>query len=1276
MSLRTLSLTGVSLLFLGAWSVVSPAAEPAAVVRWAGTRAPRIDARADDWGAVRAAESTASGPLGRASFKLAFDRDNFYALIFVSDSSPLKNRGGPLQELFKGGDAISLCFGRVGESGIEQRLLIARVDGRPVVWAMRPKWVNRKNAYQYQTEAGGVVAMDFVGPLEKAQAALAENADRKGYVAEVALPWSELGLKPVDGLQFPFDLQVIFSDAAGSANAGTVWWHSTGTGPMATMDVAVEARLYPDAWGTARLTPSGNTPAARERVEPVETVMTGPGTPIGFDLPRDATVSALIVREDGWVIDELLRARELKQGRHTLYWNGRDRTGQPMPAGAYRYVIGFWNGLKTTFYGSVGNSGRPVYRTDDGLGSIGGAHGGPAAVGADAGGIYMLHSGEEGQKCLRKIDPATGKAKWFASTGVFAGGYAVTGDGSYCYAIFGRRKTGLLLGRFHAQTGQPAYLPGQNTPLKIMDLTDSGPEGLAVANGVAYYSHRAGNRIGTVDLKTGTVGKDIAIAAPRGLCRLNNGELLVCSSNRILRLNPADGSIATVVASSLQSPQSVAVDKAGNLYVSDLGGSQQIKKFSPEGRLLAALGKEGGRAAEVARYDPLEFSNVTGLAIGPDEHLWLVERADAPRRFAKLTTDGDWMEDFYGPVGYSTCGVDLDDPSTVYYKTYGAAYVEAKVDYAAYARDPGNPVGAWRVAAIHNFTQSPPAGQAKPDLFADNMAQGYGRIMAFTATNGKRYLAKPGPDLSLFIEHAGRWKPVAFVRRGKGKDGDVTAWADDNGDGLVQDGETVRDGIRGSKWCGIGRDLTLHGLDGDLSPALINEQGAPVYTGGVFRSTWKTGRPPADMAEFVNYWTYATAPTPEGVRYLVVNVGPEQGRGFWDRATETRLAKVVDGRARWVIGHHDGTLRHNGDNQMLMNLAGELDGVLLASEVAGTFTAYTSDGLTLGWLARDGRGDFTSSGPTAWYVENVQPGLFFKDPASGRRLLIGASTEDIRILQLEGVFGDDITRLRGTVTLESALPRSPETAGRTVIPYRTWTLYKSRFLGVVGYDWIWAKDIPALTIREDRRLVADVRLRRDAGALCVFADVLDDTPFGGVTNGVLGQSDGVELLIGPDAPTNRAGMAAGDTRFFLTAVPAGSADSATGEKDGLKGAVWAGPPALDGAKLTPVKGATIVVRRRSDGLGYRLDAELPLTALPGLSAPATVTFNRAQKPNVTERRLDLAGPVRLNAAVWFAQESGRARRVSWVADDAAGANPAAGSPSRWGVAALEGEADR
>lgn len=39
------------------------------------------------------------------------------------------------------------------------------------------------------------------------------------------------------------------------------------------------------------------------------------------------------------------------------------------------------------------------------------------------------------------------------------------------------------------------------------------------------------------------------------------------------------------------------------------------------------------------------------MAFGPDGNLYLAERAVAPFRFAVFTIDGEWVRDYYGPIG-------------------------------------------------------------------------------------------------------------------------------------------------------------------------------------------------------------------------------------------------------------------------------------------------------------------------------------------------------------------------------------------------------------------------------------------------------------------------------------------------------------------------------------------------------------------------------------------------------------------------------------------------
>jgi hypothetical protein len=1253
-----------------------------------------IDGLSSDWDWLKKSNKiTHDDGSVAATFKLSYDHEHFYALIQVNDDSPLKNSATVPEELLKGGDAVGLCFGSTIAKGINQRFLITRLNAKPYVLAMRPRWP-RKRPYTYYTRATGAVTMDNVG--EESEVDVALKLVPNGYVVELAIPWKVLGTKPADDLCVPFDLQVIYSDPAGSINQSTVWWHSRGSGPSATMDITTEAQFYPELWGTFVLRPAQMT--ERERSDKLlygqPAASSDEGENIEFVLPQEATVSLIIVDEHNWVVRELLRAKRLSAGHHTVQWNGRDRWGHPMPPGKYRYRLGYFDRVKTSFYGSVGNSGRPVYRTKDGLGSIGGTHGGPVAVAADNDGVYMLHSVEEGQKCLRKIG-VDGKAKWFASTGVFGTGKAVASDGSHAYMIYQGINKPSVLSRYNAKTGQPAKI---GTKVAPFELPKGALRGLAVVNDKAYFGWLTKNKLLVLNLSTGDYEDDIPVPSPVALCAGNNSDVYVCGEDRLFRVDTVTGSVFMVV-DGLTAPSAVTIDRVGNLYVSELGSSQQIRKFSPEGVPLAKFGTAGGRPSAVSHYDPMQFRNISGLAVGPDDNLWVVEKNNAPRRFIRMTLSGQWVEDFYGPTGYGVVGIDLDDPSTIYYQAIqsGTEYVQAKVDYSAYARDPGNPKGAWCVEAIHNFTQNGLDDSADPDLMSQTSATGYKRALAFTADNGKRYLWMPGGDWTgIWLWENKIWKPVAAVRTRVPEDKTAyRVWTDRNADGLVQPEETSRD-APAMQCVWIGRDLTLHTVRGKISPTSIDARGVPCYEGAMHDRdiTMKI----APIFEQANYATFGAPRAKDGTRYLLGNIGPDRGLSFWDRAMETRLVKFKNGKPEWIVGHHDGRFLENGDNVMLMNLAGEVDGVILASEVQSNFTAYTTDGLTLGWVCgQDNNGKWQDFGPTAIYVENVQPGIFIKDPETGKRLLFAISTEDVRVLEIDGVFGDQITRHEGVVTLRSARHHVPKVKteslqpGQWSIPYSTWAVTSgNRFIGVDGYPWEWSNKLPVMAFYDNGVLVADLRLRRDAGMLCVFADVLDATPFD--SNAKKGESlsgvEGIELFLGPVEPVSRTQSVPGDTAVLLTA---------RWKDDELVGIAKARRPASQPLAPSPylrplspwgtfhgeqpkksidfrsdfaeIPGSVVKVRPWLDGRGYSLEAEIPLFLFSELSNKTSVRIKRQMNVNQNSQRPDLVEPFRFNARIRIREKSNRLAYLSWMSLPP-GSNPDVMYPAYWGVANL------
>lgn len=1265
---------------------------PAAMVQLA--KPPVIDGDAGDWKQVTAVHEIRDqrGEVV-ARFRLGWDDQACYALFNVRDDSPLKNATTAIQELFKGGDAISLCLG-TSDGTVNQRIVAGPFGSGFSVMAMRPKWPE-KSPYRYFTSASGELVYEHVAELAGAQVAAKAVGD--GYVLELALPWKALGLTPGAGTIFTFDAQVVFSNPGGTANAATAWWRSVSADTASVWDIVAEARLHPELWGRARC--FVNDPGPRIAVK-ADAKSSAQGVPISFELPRPAEVSLVIKDASGWIVAEPIRCTQYVAGKHVFTWDGRDRLGLPLPPGKYQTLIGYWDGIRTEFVASVGNSGRPPFRTKDGLGSIGGAHGGIGGLAADATGIYMGQVSEEGQPCLRKIDAATGKALWFSSIGVFAGCHILAADGRNVWSlVVSTDGKAVKLMHLDAATGRPAPFGGQIGNPSECQLNERSFDAIAVAGGKVYLSEPGENRLAVIDNATGKLLPEIPIEKPSGLCRLDDQTLLVGSGSRILRLDLASGKSQELVGG-LARPRALALDGEGVLYVSDLGTSQQIKTYqvtAASAKPLAVFGVAGGRPSAVGKWNPLQFRSIAHVAIGPDGNLWCAERSDVPRRFIKLTRDGKHLEDFFGPSGFATMGVDLDDPAVIYYTAsqWSPHIVQARVDFEQYRRDPADPWKGWKIEAIHELTH--PGTAPKPDLVSKPMTGGYNRLVVFTGANGVRYLWKPSdPVACLFRWDGHRWLPAATVKHTAWKADAQAYWSDLNGDGAVQTDELASGDVPSQHWIWIDRDLTLHGRFGSLKPKSIDARGVPVYEGGAYTPLWKDSRPWQFYIDQSTYDVFGAPPTPDGSRWFVVNTGAEQGRNFWDRASETRLFRVgPDGKVQFVIGHHDGKMPRNGDNQMLMNLAGEMDGVLFASEVWSCFTAYTHDGLTLGWVNRGPDGGIASYGPADVAMENVAPGFLYKHPKTGQRCLAFSTTEDVRVIAVDGIWGDQITRLKGTVELATSQPRASEPApGNCRIPVSTWVHGNGggRYLGVDGYDTEWNPAVASLSIRDGKALIADVRLRRDNGSLHVMAEVVDAQGWaalsgeGGANNALFGSVPAVELMLGPALPERKT-AAAGDTRIVLTAQrsPDGSigglalacrplspplmpgADLRPRDGSGNPAGPEPAKAAIDWTSaLKPIPGARVIVRERFDRSGWRLEAEIPLAAFPDLVKTASLQVRRQGGVNEVREVPDLRGGFKFNAAVWLGGDS--VRRLPWMADGFSGSDPAVMSPAAWGMA--------
>jgi len=1137
---------------------------------------PKIDAVGTDWSIAPAIKK--SSPDGKMEMRLGYDAENFYVFAIISDKSPLKNNADRPEEMIKGGDVIAFYFKT--KNGDEQRVSFAVCQDKPLAYLSRPQSKTKK-PYTYSSPVGKE-KFDYVAPLEDAKISFGKTAD--SYTLEAAVPWKSLGMSPPPQ-NFTFDAEVIFSDPAGTTNAGFLWWHAS-EGPGLTIeDLPTEARLYPATWGEAVLVSNGK-PAASASVRDSGQSATGikPSANVEIDLPREGRLSVNITDEKGWILRELVMAENFQSGKHSIGWDGRDRYGEPLPAGTYQWKALLFDGMKSDFMGSVGASGRPPYRTPDGLGAIGGQHGAMKSVASDDGGIYMANACEEGQPSVRKIDPKTGAALWKRSAGGFkTARHIAVGDGIACFV--NTDKTSVSLVRIDPATGRDVPMgtdkkAKSRVTLEVPEEKDA-VQGMAIVGGKAYFSVPSENRIGSVDLSTGTVENNIGCKspAPQGLSRLNDTTLLVCSGKQVIAWDVAKKS-GRVLIDNLEAPKIACADAKGTLYVSDLGSSQQIKKFSSSGKLISTFGIAGGRGDNAIPYNPLVFANITSMTVGADGNIWLAEVASPPKRFIKLSPEGKWLEDFYGPVAYNTFGPDLDDMSRVFYNCGGnAKFVETKVDYDLYRKNPMDPAAAWKIVSIQDLGLGAD-GVTRNPIMTDVADNGYGHVIAFKATNGNKYLFRISKGnranfpigAGLWIWKNDRWIPSAFISRNPNRNSksqqDDFSWADQNGDGLIQDEEKYNEpGTEETAW--LDRDLTLHGITGKWSPSNISGCGAPKYQKSSYTPYLKEGES--------NYWGAGgsynfVSYEKDGSVYYICNIGPHRHMSFWDRATENRLVKVKDGKVQWIAGNH-ATKPGPCDFTTVSGIAGIADGIVLAHNIEpSTYIGYTEDGFVLGDVLLDENGVHNKVGGNVINIENFT-GLFIKEPKTGKNILFAVSSGDDRILEISGP-GKTI-RLNGSIKISTASSLGEKQP--ITIPYSNWYGNVTRGIGIDGEDTEWNPNVPGVSIVDKGEVIGDVRMRRDDGNLNIIAIVSDPKPFE--------EGDGVEITLSMTADPSKA------VSILLSSAGKDSKNKRIGKLDLSRNGV-------------PVesKKVKVGVTERWLDLGYRIEAAIPLELIPEFTA--------------------------------------------------------------------------
>jgi hypothetical protein len=443
-----------------------------------------------------------------------------------------------------------------------------------------------------------------------------------------------------------------------------------------------------------------------------------PPIPIRFKLPEEGFVTLVIEDSQGRRIRNLIAETKFAAGENTVWWDGmndwqRDteasRHGlyhipaQFVQPGAYQ-VRGLWRkqvNLRYEF--SIYNAGSPAWETADSTGAWLANHTPPCAAlfvpGDRAPGskplVFLGSYVSEGGHGLAWVDlegRKQGGVGWVGGNWTGApylarddGPAADTNAFAYAAAAWGEdnpKTPNLKLGEIrltalttngHKPVLKYNFTPPQRTDSQRIEWSDY-IGGFAAHDDLLALSLSKLDQLLFVDAKAKRVLGTVPLPEPRGLAFDKEGRLLALSGTSLVcftrptrvGFQPSQLSRQTIPLPGIQSPWQLTLDPLGNLFISDRGGSHQVKVFSPAGKFLRAIGKPGRPKA--GPYDPLHMNNPDGLTIDSQNRLWVAENDYQPKRVSVWTLDGDLVRAFYGPSEYGGGGkLDPEDKTRFYF---------------------------------------------------------------------------------------------------------------------------------------------------------------------------------------------------------------------------------------------------------------------------------------------------------------------------------------------------------------------------------------------------------------------------------------------------------------------------------------------------------------------------------------------------------------------------------------------------------------------------------
>ncbi len=448
------------------------------------------------------------------------------------------------------------------------------------------------------------------------------------------------------------------------------------------------------------------------------------GIPIRFDLPKAAYVTLVLEDAEGKRVRNLISETKLPAGENTVYWDGYDEGSssgsgdyvrQRAPQGDYHVRGLVHDGLHLRYEFNVYGGGNPPWPTLDGSGGWLADHSVPCDVlflpqetGPACGGIPQLllasRVGEAGDTLLL-MDEQGNKLVGGPKIDGWAGGNALARDAGpdrdpefFAYTVNLSVGSTPVHGLYAAKSMRQRN--GGTTPIdtfaaKLIGKYPDGVRegihegaGLAVHNGIIATSVPWKNTIYYFDSRKKAALGSSTLAHPKGLLFDTRGRLLVLSESRLERYRaevPPGGtnvqlSNREILITGLDDPQRMAVGTDGHIYISVWGKSHQIQVFDQDYKLLRSIGHPGG--PQLGLYDELRMQYPAGVAVDSQNHLWVAEADNLPKRVSEWSATGELRQARYGPTHYGGGGtLDPADQNRLFFATFGGI-LEFGLDWA------------------------------------------------------------------------------------------------------------------------------------------------------------------------------------------------------------------------------------------------------------------------------------------------------------------------------------------------------------------------------------------------------------------------------------------------------------------------------------------------------------------------------------------------------------------------------------------------------------------